>query len=173
MSPEDARRLATSARSGDVAARNALVESVVHMAWRIAWRYSPRNETFRDEIAHDCLLQLTRYMDRFDPDKSSLSTFAHMICDQTARRAWYLETRQKRVPRRSAEVYDRVDPELKWSALDPRERYIIQEIYLNDRDGQDLADEFGISRERIRQLRNRGLEKLRVASDDGGADAVA
>ncbi|MCK4509884.1 MAG: RNA polymerase subunit sigma-70, partial [Desulfuromonadales bacterium] len=49
--------------------------------------------------------------------------------------------------------------------LKPRERHIIEQRILADppRTLQDLANEFGISRERIRQIEQNSLAKLRTA----------
>lgn len=52
--------------------------------------------------------------------------------------------------------------------LKPRERHIIEQRILADppRTLQDLADEFGISRERIRQIEQNALNKLRTAMSE-------
>jgi RNA polymerase sigma-32 factor len=48
--------------------------------------------------------------------------------------------------------------------LNPRERHIIEQRILSDtpRTLQDLADEFEISRERVRQIEQNSLHKLRA-----------
>jgi RNA polymerase sigma-32 factor len=47
--------------------------------------------------------------------------------------------------------------------LKPRERHIVEQRLLNDapRTLQDLADEYGISRERVRQIEQKALKKLK------------
>ncbi len=51
------------------------------------------------------------------------------------------------------------------SGLNDRERHIIQERRLSDdpRTLEELGDEYGISRERVRQIENRAFEKLQQA----------
>lgn len=52
--------------------------------------------------------------------------------------------------------------------LPPRERRIIEERILNDppRTLQDIAEEFGISRERVRQLEQNAMKRLKTALAD-------
>lgn len=52
--------------------------------------------------------------------------------------------------------------------LKPRERHIIEQRILADppRTLQDLADQFGISRERVRQIEQNALNKLRTAMSE-------
>jgi RNA polymerase sigma-32 factor len=54
------------------------------------------------------------------------------------------------------------------SILNPRERHIIKQRILADPPStlQDIADEYGVSRERIRQLEHNALQKLRKAMTD-------
>ncbi|MEQ9445986.1 MAG: sigma factor-like helix-turn-helix DNA-binding protein, partial [Rhodospirillaceae bacterium] len=51
------------------------------------------------------------------------------------------------------------------ATLNDRERRIIQERRLSDdpRTLEDLCEEYGVSRERVRQIENRAFEKLQVA----------
>ena len=51
------------------------------------------------------------------------------------------------------------------SILNPRERHIIKQRILADPPStlQDIADEYGVSRERIRQIEQNALQKLRKA----------
>jgi RNA polymerase sigma-32 factor len=51
------------------------------------------------------------------------------------------------------------------SILNPRERNIIKQRILADPPAtlQDIADEYGVSRERIRQIEQNALQKLRKA----------
>ncbi len=61
------------------------------------------------------------------------------------------------------------------SLLNERERHIIDERILSDdpRTLQDLADDFGISRERVRQLEHNALRKMRGSLElPGGFDAA-
>ena len=54
------------------------------------------------------------------------------------------------------------------SILNPRERHVIKQRILADPPFtlQDIADEYGVSRERIRQLEHNALQKLRKAMTD-------
>jgi len=55
------------------------------------------------------------------------------------------------------------------SILNPRERHVIKQRILADPSStlQDIADEYGVSRERIRQIEQKALQKLRKAMTDG------
>ena len=55
-------------------------------------------------------------------------------------------------------------------SLNDRERHIIQERRLSDepRTLEDLGGEYGISRERIRQIENRAFEKMSKCRESGG-----
>ena len=54
------------------------------------------------------------------------------------------------------------------SILNPRERHIVRQRILADSPStlQDIADEYGISRERVRQIEQNALQKLRKAMTD-------
>ncbi|MBM3343975.1 MAG: RNA polymerase sigma factor RpoH [Betaproteobacteria bacterium] len=59
-------------------------------------------------------------------------------------------------------------------ALDARSRRIIQARWLTEKDPatlHDLADEFGVSAERIRQIETKALGKMKVAMESVGAHA--
>jgi RNA polymerase sigma-32 factor len=61
------------------------------------------------------------------------------------------------------------------SALNQRERYVFQERYFSGKRREDLSRELGVSRERIRQIENRALQKVQKAAenlDGAGAGAV-
>ena len=50
------------------------------------------------------------------------------------------------------------------AALDPRSRRIIEARWLNEEESatlHELADEFGVSAERIRQIENKALSKMK------------
>jgi RNA polymerase sigma-32 factor len=54
------------------------------------------------------------------------------------------------------------------TALDPRSRRIIEARWLREQDGatlHELADEFGVSAERIRQIESQAMRKMRGAMD--------
>ena len=58
--------------------------------------------------------------------------------------------------------------------LNERERRILNARRLNDDPLtlQDLGEEYGISRERVRQIENRAFEKLQAAVRDAARDAA-
>lgn len=63
------------------------------------------------------------------------------------------------------QIVERQLPDL--SVLDERQRYIIEQHYLEDKTLKDLGVELDVTRERVRQLKNKALEKLRsVYSED-------
>ena len=53
------------------------------------------------------------------------------------------------------------------AALDERSRDILQQRWLNDDKAtlHDLADQYGVSAERIRQLEQNAMKKIRVAME--------
>ena len=56
--------------------------------------------------------------------------------------------------------------ELALSSLDPRSRHIIESRWLREKDTatlHDLADELGVSAERIRQIEAKAMQKMRGA----------
>ncbi len=48
-----------------------------------------------------------------------------------------------------------------WDALEERERAILRGVYYEDKSLADIGREMGVSRERVRQLEARALQKLR------------
>jgi RNA polymerase sigma-32 factor len=62
------------------------------------------------------------------------------------------------------------------AALDPRSRRIVEARWLKEKDGatlHDLAAEFKVSAERIRQLEAKAMQKMRKAMESAGREARA
>ena len=62
------------------------------------------------------------------------------------------------------------------AALDPRSRRIVEARWLKEKDGatlHDLAAEFKVSAERIRQLETKAMEKMRKAMESAGREPRA
>lgn len=52
--------------------------------------------------------------------------------------------------------------------LTERERVVIERVVMGDENGQDVATDLGISRERVRQLKEGALDKVRIALAKAG-----
>jgi DNA-directed RNA polymerase specialized sigma subunit len=57
----------------------------------------------------------------------------------------------------------KIDLATMWSKLQPRERRVIKQRYIEDATFSEVAINFGVSPERIRQIEARALRKLRQA----------
>lgn len=53
-----------------------------------------------------------------------------------------------------------------WDALEERERAILRAVFVEDKSLADIGREMGLSRERVRQLEARALQKLRPAGGE-------
>jgi RNA polymerase sigma factor (sigma-70 family) len=166
--------------------RNYLVQVFSKLAVSVARQYA--NVTFRlDELLSEAHVTLLRCVEIFDVDRGyRFSTYATNAIRHNLNR--YV-TRQHRVrqstreylatdglvsepaenpQRREREYSARMSGVSQWlGTLDPREQTILRSRYgLSDNPGkvtlQSLADQLGLSRERIRQLEIRAIEKLRA-----------
>jgi len=75
--------------------------------------------------------------------------------------------------RRQESRQDRLQVQRALAMLNPRERQIVQDRFYteNQRTLQDLANDYGISRERVRQIEKAALEKLRKELSPAGSEA--
>ena len=165
--------------------RDELSRAFSKLNYSIASRYTNRLNTF-DELASEGQFTLLRAIARFNPERGfRFSTYAmHAIRRRIFR---FLQQRQRQ--RQAAGVW--TDPPLEMDQcqgsvvherrvtsataalnrllleLSPRERYVIRSRFgwgreFEPRTLQDIAGELGVSRERIRQLEERALRKLRT-----------
>lgn len=58
-------------------------------------------------------------------------------------------------------VCDAVHRLLQISGLSPRQEYVIYKVFWQGCDYQEIADEFDVTRERVRQVYQKALRKLR------------
>ncbi len=102
----------------------------------------------------------------FDADESDDEAYApvHYLADNDAEPFRVLEAKQSEEVRAAG-----LDQAMK--SLDPRSRRIIEARWLREKDAatlHDLAAEFKVSAERIRQIETKALEKMRKAMSDSG-----
>lgn len=84
------------------------------------------------------------------------------------------ENQEASLMRHQESLQDRRQVRQALARLNPRERRIVQDRFYteNQRTLQELADDYGISRERVRQIEKAALEKLRkeLSSTSSGAE---
>ncbi len=166
--------------------RNYLVQVFSKLAVSVARQYA--NISFRlDELLSEAHVTLLRCVEIFDIDRGyRFSTYAtnairHNLNRYVTRQHRLRQTTREYVPadglvsepvenphHREREYSARMSGVSRWlGELDPREQTILRSRYgLTDDPGkvtlQSLADQLGLSRERIRQLEIRAIEKLRA-----------
>jgi RNA polymerase sigma factor (sigma-70 family) len=166
--------------------RNYLVQVFSKLAVSVARQYA--NTSFRlDELLSEAHVTLLRCVEIFDIDRGyRFSTYAtnairHNLNRYVTRQHRLRQTTREYVPadglvsepvenphHREREYSARMSGVSRWlGELDPREQTILRSRYgLTDDPGkvtlQSLADQLGLSRERIRQLEIRAIEKLRA-----------
>ena len=77
------------------------------------------------------------------------------------------------------ELIGKIDPEIEliehqdqlerlFESLDAKEKYVIVEIYLEKRTLKDIGESLGVCRERVRQIKCSGLQKMRRRGIENG-----
>jgi RNA polymerase primary sigma factor len=170
--------------------RNYLIRVFSKLAASVASRYVTA-ECRLDELLSEAHITLLRAVELFDPDRGyRFSTYATNAIRHNLHR--YLSNQYKSrmlasaavepesladetvgcPERREREYRVRMDRIANWmSRLDRREQTILESRYGLSRDSrtatlQCLADQLGVSRERIRQLERRAIAKLRGMAED-------
>ena len=171
-SAADARRLILEYRAGDESARDALITGNLPMVIRLIKSFRVPKE-LQDDAFSEGVIGLMRAVEVYDPDHPSKSCFA------TIAYYWIMQ-RIQRLLRRSFKhiqhetpigidiiveiehefLVDSVDTEPLLARLNRRERKALEHVTM-DSTLEILSGEMGISRERVRQIRNRALDKLR------------
>ncbi|WP_442510123.1 sigma-70 family RNA polymerase sigma factor [Novipirellula sp. SH528] len=171
--------------------RDRIVEANLRLVFSIVKKFVNTNNSF-DELLSDGIIALMRAVEKFDYDRGfRFSTYATQVVRRNAYRTVVLnqqerqkvmgglqdmnleisdegsessisETRWHELRRRLAEMLD---------DLDRREKLIIRARFSlgphrKVRTLQALADRLGISKERVRQLESRAMEKLRLMASD-------
>src|SRR5439155_507246 len=161
LTPEQEIELAGKIKKGDVAARERMILANLRLVVTIAHDYANLGLSLLDLISEGNI-GLTKAVERFDPTKGAkLSTYAaefsEMIGDEDAETPFELL--------RDKNLLHEMDGLLE--VLDKREKKIIaQRFGLNGgkpKTLEDVGKDFGVTRERIRQLQNIALAKLRRA----------
>lgn len=179
------------------AIRDHIIQANTRLAMSIVKKFVTPQQCF-DDLLSDSLLTLMQAVEKFDYDRGfRFSTYAYRSIARHAYRAvtkaraeeakfvrdaeeWAFEQEDDRTSSTSAE---RVWSNLReltaamLDKLDRRERFIIRSRYAlgahrKVRTFQSLADKLGVSKERVRQLEQRAVSKLRTMAADLEMDEV-
>ncbi len=171
--------------------RDRIVEANLRLVFSIVKKFVNPNNTF-DDLLSDGIIGLIRAVEKFDFDRGfRFSTYATQVVRRNSYRTVVTkqQDRQKVVGGLQDMDIEFVDEdrtsaisEKRWhelrsrlsvmlNDLDRREKFIIRARFslgshrkVNTL--QSLADRLGISKERVRQLERRAMEKLRLMADD-------
>ena len=176
--------------------RDRIVEANLRLVFSIVKKFVNPNNTF-DDLLSDGIVGLIRAVEKFDFDRGfRFSTYATQVVRRNSYRTVVLkqQERQKMLGGLqdmdidlSDEARTGVISEKRWhelrgrlavmlNDLDRREKFIIRARFSLGSHRkvhtlQALADRLGISKERVRQLERRAMDKLRaMAGDTGLAD---
>ncbi len=178
--------------------RNRLIRANMRLVISIVKKFANVENSF-DDLLSDGVIALIRAIDKFDYDKGfRFSTYATQVIRRNAYRTVMQKyTEKKKVssslddleldimqPDRSSNV-----DEYRWQQLrtkmmelvdqlDRRERFIVRArfslgAHRRVQTLQRLADVLGVSKERVRQLEKRALEKLRSLSNSSSTSSEA
>lgn len=158
-------------------AREQLILQCVRIVRMATDRAYLVREQDRDDLECEVLLNLTRAMRLFDPDRGRLSTFA---LNASIRRAWQIANEmnerfeyQSDDPEAEEWLYvdeqrdDRYDDRLALAltALDEREHDVIRRRYYQSQTLDEIGQAYGLSRQRVAQIMNRAFKKMRERLD--------
>jgi RNA polymerase primary sigma factor len=178
------------------AIRDRIVRANMRLVLSIVKKFATPQYSF-DELLSDGIETLIYAVDKFDFDRGfRFSTYAYRSIARSAYRQ--VVTRQKEVGRFEGAIEEiaaahsencerHLVNETSWnelcrtldgmlSRLDRRERYIVRRRYAIGTSGsaetfQSMANKLGVSKERVRQLEKRAVDKLRtMAGEMGTAD---
>ena len=170
-SAAEARQLSRDWRAGDISARDRLVTGNLPMVVRMIQSFRVPLD-LHDDAFEEGVLGLMHAADVYDPDHASGACFC------TVARYWvmqkiqmFMRTHGKRFQHEMSAGIDLeieiehdfttdVDTGPLLALLRDRERKALEQVTLS-KTFDVLAEEMGISRERVRQLRNRAIDKLR------------
>ena len=166
--------------------RNHIIRANTRLVFSVIRKFVNPQHSF-DDLLSDGIFTLIRAVDKFDTDRGfRFSTYAYRaITSNTCRK---IANRQKELSRQSTSASQLIDESLEspapsgmneqtWTQLndvltqlirrlDRREQLILRSRHAlgshrTTHTFQDLANRLGISKERVRQLEHRAVEKLR------------
>ena len=170
--------------------RDRIVEANTRLVFSVVKKFINEHNRFEDLLS-DGVVALMHAIDKFDFDRGfRFSTYATTVLRRNAYRE-VLENQQRRLKTATGlhemkidvvdETNDQWITENRWqrlrgqlggmlSKLDRREKFIIRARFSLGSHRkvstlQALANRLGVSKERVRQLEHRGLEKLQVMAD--------
>ena len=179
------------------AIRDHIIQANTRLAMSIVKKFVTPHQSF-DDLLSDGLLTLMQAVEKFDYDRGfRFSTYAYRSIARNAYRAVSSARKEEARFTRDAEewAFEQVDDhssstttERVWSnlreltasmldKLDRRERFIIRSRYAlgahrKVRTFQSLADKLGVSKERVRQLEQRAVSKLRTMAAELETDEL-
>lgn len=179
------------------AIRDHIVQANTRLAMSIVKKFVTPQQSF-DDLLSDSLLTLMQAVEKFDYDRGfRFSTYAYRSIARNAYRAVTKARAEEAKFTRDAEewAFEQEDDhssstatERVWSnlreltasmldKLDRRERFIIRSRYAlgahrKVRTFQSLADKLGVSKERVRQLEQRAVSKLRAMAAEFEMDEL-
>jgi len=164
--------LVVRAQAGDFRARNRVVEGHLFMVIHVVARTMGRVDMESVSVGN---MALFRAVQMFDPARSVDFPVYAFIC---IRNALLVEMYRQRMvsleapagrDRTLAEtipVYDRGCEDWRplFSCLTERQRQVIREYYLADRDMREISRSLGVSHQRVGQIKQEALRKMRQAN---------
>ena len=178
LSADEETELAAAMAAGDVSARNTLIETSIPWVLKLTRRRDDDDEDLESFV----LLRVCKYMDGYSPTRGRLSTF--VTCMVRTSMIEYYRQRYKRLRLRATSLMDHDSPrynaqflpfELEllpaaMAVLDDRERKIVTDSFVEQLTNVEIGRELRIGRERVRQLLNRSILKMRKVIDDVSTD---
>jgi len=176
--------------------RNRIVQANLRLVVSIAKKFADPKNSF-DELLSEGIATLMRAVEKFDYDRGfRFSTYATLAIRRTLSRTItqaqrdrtrFVPTETSRLEETSSENSAEGWNEQRWEdlrstltrllhKLDPRERVIIRSRFGLDRTRQirtlqSLARDFGVCKERVRQLETRAMSKLRAMAEQTRLEA--
>ncbi len=177
--------------------RNQIVQANMRLVMSVVKKFVTAQQPF-DELLSDGIITLMQAVEKFDFDRGfRFSTYAYRSIARGAYRnianargeearrirdagEWVFEQKDDRTSAMADKIWSnlRAITTTMLDQLDRRERFIIRSRYAlgahrKTRTFQYLADKLGISKERVRQLEQRAVAKLRSMADELELDEVS
>src|SRR5439155_571423 len=153
LTPEQEIELAAKIKKGDREARALMIRSNLRLVVKIAHDYANLGLPLLDLISEGNI-GLMKAVERFDPAKGGkLSTYAAWWIKQSIKRALANQSKTIRLP---VHLVDKIS-KMRRVSLQMSEELGREPTH------EEVGKKFGVTRERIRQLQNIALSKLRRA----------